>query len=230
MGQLTLVPTPISRKFQATESAKIRLNEAFENNELLLVEDLKPSRQRWRDWDLPREAIERFICFNEQTSSKLENEIVENIKNGQNAVLMSDGGLPVVCDPGLNLVFRLRENKIRVTSTQFDNSMMLALALSGFKSDQFIFSGFPAREKEERKLFWKNQSKLKTTSIIMDTAYRTDRIKEELIQTFNQNNIYCYFGFELNSDDEEHYWGDVNDLKMANLPKKKNFVLCISPK
>ena len=45
---------------------------------------------------------------------------------------MSDGGLPAFCDPGKELVAACHRNNVKVTSSPFQNSIVLALALSGF--------------------------------------------------------------------------------------------------
>ena len=227
-GTLTLVPTPISRKYSPSPSNIEILQKAYENSDILLVEDLKPSRQRWTSWGLSREAIEKFICYNEQSWEKTLPEVTQKILAGKNAVIFSDGGLPVIADPGRELVYQLRVKGGKINCGCFENSFLVALALSGFQNEQFSYLGFPPRDKEERKDFWKNALQRKETLVIMDTGYRLKRVQEELIEYLNDSQRTLYFGCNLNSDEQIEFWGTKEQLKKEMIPGKHNFVLCIS--
>lgn len=227
-GTLTLVPTPISRKYAPSPSNIEILQRAFDRNELILVEDLKPSRQRWTSWGLPREAIDSFICYNEQSWSEVLPSIVEEISSGRNAVIFSDGGMPVIADPGRELVFQLRDKGAKIDCGPFENSFLMALALSGFYNESFEYLGFPPREKEERVEFWSSVNKNKKTLIIMDTGYRLKRVQEELIEYLKDSNRKLYIGCNLNTDEQIEFWGTTSQLKKKGLPGKHNFVLCIN--
>src|SRR4051812_39004002 len=105
MGQLILVPTPIQEDHPLESVAKdLLLADALKESVLILVEEHKIGRQRWLKWGLPREAIEKFILFNEHTQEKIQSEIIKEIKGGKRAYLLSDCGLPAFCDPGQMLV------------------------------------------------------------------------------------------------------------------------------
>lgn len=227
-GKLTLVPTPISRNYQLSPTNFEILKRAADQNDLILVEDLKPSRQRWTSWGLEREAIDKFVCYNEQTWSQAIEQAYQEIVRGRQAVMFSDGGLPVIADPGRELVFRLRQKGVAVECGQFDNSFLMALALSGFHNDQFIYQGFPPREKSERRLFWQSVAKTKQTQIIMDTAYRLQRVQDELVEYLGTKENEIYLGCDLNSEHCQEFWGKVRDLSGQKIEGKINFVLCVN--
>jgi len=143
MGELILVPTPIQDDLPLETIARdLLLSEAMNEQVILLVEEHKIARQRWLRWGLPREAIEKFILYNEHTQEKLVSDIIKEIKAGKKAYLLSDCGLPAFCDPGQLLVQACHKQRIKVTATPFPNSISLALALSGFSHGTFVFSGF----------------------------------------------------------------------------------------
>src|SRR5688500_7229556 len=105
MRELILVPTPIQDDLPLEPVALERLkSDALKEEVLLLVEEHKIGRQRWLRWGLPREAIEKFILFNEHTQEKVQKEIIDSLKAGKRAYLLSDCGLPAFCDPGQALV------------------------------------------------------------------------------------------------------------------------------
>ena len=97
-SRLILIPTPLdeSLPLEATALELLKLR-CLDDDVLLLVEEHKVARQRWLKWGLPREAIERFALFNEHTQEALRPEIIQKLKSGKTAVLMSDGGMPAFC-------------------------------------------------------------------------------------------------------------------------------------
>ena len=120
MSELILVPTPISEDLPLEEVALHRLKEdAMKSDVVLLVEEHKVARQRWLKWGLPREAIDKFLLYNEHTSAKMKTEVVKDLMEGKRVYLLSDCGLPAFCDPGQNLVDLCHKKKIKVTSTPF---------------------------------------------------------------------------------------------------------------
>lgn len=230
-GLLTLIPTPLQEDLPLEPQALELLQKiSQEPDSLILVEELKVGRQRWLKWGLPRECIERFIAFNEHTHIEEEKNILPLLKKGAQAVLMSDGGLPAFCDPGQQLVNLCHQNKIRVTSTSFPNSIALSLALSGFSHRQFFFTGFlPQKDPERKKALegiWKNAH----TQILMDTPYRRARLLDELLSTCPsaQTQRKWLLALELNGSQEKLLRGDLKTLiEQSKSLEKQEFVLVL---
>jgi len=231
-GKLTLIPTPIDNQSKLNIEAFDLLLAAAKDSEnnIFLVEDPKPARRRWIYFGLPRETIESFVYFNEQTSKDLISEVIQGVKKGKNAYLMSDAGLPAFCDPGVNLINRCHEEKIQVTSTPFFNSVALALALSGFSHHQFVFHGFVARKSGEREKFLGKALKNRQTGILMDTPYRLKNLLETILTCENQvseKREYC-LALDLGKSSEKVLRGTVKNI-MKNVPfeTKPEFILII---
>ena len=224
-AKLTLIPTPISDELDLCPTAKSLLLGAVEKNELILVEEHKIARRRWLQYGLPREAIENFVLYNEHTVKECAPEILKELKNGRNAYLMSDCGMPAFCDPGRDLVELCHRAKIKVTSAPFANSIALAVALSGFDHSRFIFEGFiPARSTERSKELKRILSQ-NITSIIMDTPYRLSKIIDEIIQV-NPNKEIC-IALDLNSSEEEILRNNALHFKNKFNGAKREFVIVI---
>lgn len=230
-GLLTLIPTPLQEDLPLEPQALELLHKVASDPEsLILVEELKVGRQRWLRWGLPRETIERFIPFNEHTHSEQEKIVLPLLKKGAQAILMSDGGLPAFCDPGQQLVNLCHENKIRVTSTSFPNSIALSLALSGFSHHQFFFAGFlPQKDPERKKALegiWKNPH----TQILMDTPYRRARLLDELAASCpsSQTQRKWLLALELNGSQEKLLRGDLRSLiDESKALEKQEFILVL---
>lgn len=223
-GKLILIPTPIDEEHQLESSALSLLN-AIDENCGIIVEEAKIARRRWIRWGLDRKHIDDFILYNEHTRNDLIPDLIKRLKSGNTLYMMSDCGLPAFCDPGRLLVNACHENSIKVTSTMFANSIALAISLSGYKHERFIFEGFIPARGSERKDSLKSILKRKEMSIIMDTPYRLNSLVDEM-KSINPNRE-VFIGLNLNCTDEKLI---RKTLKNLNLEKQKNeFVLITRP-
>ncbi len=227
-GKLTLIPTPIDDESPLCAVAKEVLLKAFENNEILLVEELKANRRRWIHHGLPREAIEKFVLYNEHTRDELKHDLIAKLKEGKNIYLLSDCGLPAFCDPGQELVDLCHQNKIKVSATPFQNSIALAVALSGFPHQRFVFEGFITNKKEIRQKEIKRISNSKEVSIIMDTPYRLKKLLEEFKDFIGNREVFV--GIDLNHKTEELHRGNILKILSSIKEFKREFILILGPK
>jgi 16S rRNA (cytidine1402-2'-O)-methyltransferase len=228
-GELILVPTPLQDDLPLESVALKRLSEdALKDDVLIVVEEHKVARGRWISWGLDRKAIEKFILFNEHSVANEQNQLLLELKKGKRVYLLSDCGLPAFCDPGQELVELCHRQKIKVTSTPFPQSTILALALSGFPHKEFIFKGFPPLKSPQREEWIKNVLKNKETQIIMDTPYRL----QGLLSDFAQNDavgqssrtwcLVCHLG----GADEAIFYGPLSYLiESTKELKKPEFIL-----
>jgi 16S rRNA (cytidine1402-2'-O)-methyltransferase len=230
-GTLTLIPTPLSEVGELEPVAFRLLLDAATNhaeNSIFVIEDLKPGRRRWLSFKLPRETIEQFVLYNEHTSLEAAKDLLAKLEQGKNVFLMSDGGLPAFYDPGVELVNLCHQNKIKVTSTPFCNSVSLALALSGFSHRKFWFEGFLPIEAADRQSAIKNILNLKVTSILMDTPYRLKRVLEEFQSAWGSSKKKIFIAMDLNSETEELRRGTPKELLAVITDVKREFVLIVS--
>lgn len=233
-GTLTLIPTPLSETGELESQAFLLLNEAASvnqrENSIFVIEDLKPGRRRWLQFKLPRECVDNFVLYNEHTSNIVAKELLSKLQEGKNVFLMSDGGLPAFYDPGVELVRMCHQNHIRVTSTPFFNSVILALALSGFNHKKFWFEGFLPLDNIERATIIKKLLKEKYVCILMDTPYRLKRLLEELAESweYTSHSKKIFVAMDLNCDTEELRLGTPKELLGAIKNLKREFVLLIS--
>ena len=227
-GQLILVPTPLQEDLPLEPRALELLNQdALNEDVLLLVEEHKVARQRWLRWGLPREAIEKFILVNEHSQQKINEDLIKQLRTGKKAYLISDCGLPAFCDPGQELVNHCHKNKIKVSSTPFPNSIALAVALSGFAHDRFVFSGFIPVKEPARTEWMKKELQSKDMLVWMETPYRLTKILDELKNCEREIFLAC----DLGSENEQLFRGSSSSVKRdLGENSKREFVLLIGPK
>ena len=229
MSELILVPTPIQDDLPLeTVAHALLLADALKSDVLVLVEEHKIGRQRWLKWGLPREAIEKFILFNEHTQEKIQAEIIKEIKSGKKAYLLSDCGLPAFCDPGQLLVDACHKQRIKVTATPYPNSISLAVALSGFSHSSFVFSGFTPVKEPERSEWMKKELKRPETLIWMETPYRLKKLLEDLVKIDSSREIFL--GCDLGGKEELLIRGNAQAIiKAIGEQMKREFVMVIAP-
>lgn len=232
-GILTLIPTPLSEDSELEPVAHKLLTKAAlheRDQSVFVIEDLKPGRRRWLSFGLPRDVVEDFVLYNEHTATTVALELLSALQSGKNVFLMSDGGLPAFYDPGIELVGLCHKNNIKVTSTPFCNSVVLALALSGFSHKKFWFEGFLPMDAEERVSVIKKLLTQKHTSILMDTPYRLKRVLEEFNSMWSNNSSgkKIFLAMDLNSDTESLMLGTPKELLNAIVSFKREFVMVLS--
>ncbi len=233
VGCLTLIPTPLDLALPLESVAKNQLSEALKtNNEntIIVVEEHKEARIRWLSWGLPREKIDSFVLYNEHSESSVIKELITLLKAGKNLFLFSDGGLPGFFDPGQKLINECHKNGLKVTATPFNNSLMLALVLSGFEINQFYCAGFLPAKKEEREVLLAQLLKRDEVIAIMDTPYRLKNLLESLKTVQIKRDIFL--ALNLNQPSEELHRGSIQSLlsKRSLLESKNEFVLVVNKK
>ena len=227
-GQLTLIPTPIDEINPLEGVAKeLLLNACEDEASIFVIEDLKPGRRRWLRWGLPRDRVESFELLNEHTAKVQTQKLLSFLKEGKNLFLMSDGGLPAFCDPGRELVAACHAHNIVVTSSPFQNSIVLALALSGFDHSKFVFEGFIPVKTDERIEALKKIVQEKSAIILMDTPYRMKNLLENLSNIASGRRIFL--AMDLNSPEEQLLLGNPAKLLGKIEHYKREFILILAP-
>lgn len=226
---LTLIPTPIDDESDLEAVAKrLLLENAMLDQSIIAVEELKEGRRRWLRFGLPREAIDKFVTYNEHTYQDESNKLLKELQRGKNVYMMSDCGLPAFCDPGRRLVELCHQHGIRVTSTPFANSIALAIALSGFSHDRFIFEGFVPARSDQRPAALQRMMQQKDTLVLMDTPYRMKKLIDELAMIDGKRE--AFIGQELNKSSERLIRDSLYNLSKTIQKDKKEFILVIGPK
>ena len=228
-GILTLVPTPLSENGKLEQSAFEILAKACANLEknTFLIETPKAGRRRWVHFGLPRDVVNELFPYNEHNQEELIEELLEELKSGKNIYLMSDGGLPAFCDPGQKLVAACHHAGVKVTITPFANSVILAVALSGFWAKRFVFEGFLPVKTEQRQKELDRILVERNMSIIMDTPYRMNALLTDISLSSISRDL-C-LALDLNLKTEEIHFGTANQLVTKLGKQKREFILLTKP-
>ena len=117
--------TPIG----SIEDLGARAREVLEGVDLILAEDTRRARVLLSHAGVP--AGRRLRSLHQHNESKRVPAILESLKEGRSAALISDAGTPVLSDPGYLLVRAARLERIAVCSVPGPSAFTAALAAAG---------------------------------------------------------------------------------------------------
>lgn len=171
-----------------------------------IVENLRSARRFLKQLN-PELAIDQleFAELNEHTRDDALIELLQPLLNGQDAILVSEAGLPCVADPGCNIVFMAHQLSIRVVPLTGPSSLMLGLMASGFNGQNFSFHGYLPIDKRQREqklrelegYAWRNDQ----TQIFIETPYRNRQMIESILSACRADSRFCVAANLLSSDE-----------------------------
>lgn len=134
---LTLVATPIGNLEDLSPRAERALREA----QCIYAEDTRHTGRL-----LARLGIESSLrSCHDHNEEQRAREILGHLDAGESVALVSDAGTPGLADPGHRVVRAALAAGHRVSMVPGPSSVLMALVLSGFATDRFVYDGWLPR-------------------------------------------------------------------------------------
>ena len=124
--------------------------------------------------------------YSQVETTKLE-YVLNEIRSGNSAALVTDAGTPCISDPGNILVSKCIENNIDVLSVPGSSALIHSLVLSGFSTKRFYFQGFSSEK--GRKTLLQELSAIRMTIIIYESPYRIGRTLRDIYEEFGNKEV-----------------------------------------
>ncbi len=201
-GVLYLVGTPIGN---LSDISKRAIN-ILKNVNLVACEDTRQTRKLLSSLEISN----KLISFNQHNSSRKIPVIVDYLKSGFSIALVSDAGLPGICDPGENIVKELKSLDLDSICIPGPCAALTALTTSGFECSKFIFEGFLPKKTSEREKIISEISKNEKTTILYESPHRLQKLLNEL-KKFCGGERSIFITRELTKKFEEHFMTDINN-------------------
>ena len=125
----------------------------------------------------------RMISYHDHNEISRTPQVMEMLKQGKSACLVSDAGTPLVSDPGYRIVRAARQEGIRVIPLPGPSAMIAALSVSGLPTDRFCFAGFVPRKKGARARLWQEIRDHGATTVVYVPARSLLRALSELAES-----------------------------------------------
>jgi len=199
---LYVVGTPIGN----LNDLSFRALNILKNVSMIACEDTRQTTKILNKFEFKN----NLISFNKHNSYKKIPTIINNLNSGKSIALVSDAGLPSICDPGEDLVKNAKNNGINIVCIPGPCAALTALVSSGLPSSKFIFEGFLTKKKSERKKHLLDISKSDKTTIIFESPHRLKNLLKEL-KEFCGGEREIQVSRELTKRYEEHVGETINE-------------------
>ena len=208
---LYIVGTPIGN----LNDLSFRALNILKNVSLIACEDTRQTKKLMSKF----EFTNNLISFNQHNSSGKIPRIINDLNLGKSIALVSDAGMPSICDPGENLIKQLNNKGISIVCIPGPCAALTAIVSSGFPSSRFVFEGFLPRKKSEREKIILEISKNLKTSIVYESPNRLVQLLSQLKEHCGGQREIKVFR-ELTKKFEEHV-GDTLDEVLEFFENKK---------
>lgn len=202
MGILYVVPTPVGNM----EDMTLRAIKVLKEADFVLAEDTRTSGILMKHFDI-RNRLMSHHKFNEHGTSA---GIVERLRAGATAALISDAGTPGISDPGFLLIREAVNAGIEVQCLPGATAMIPALVSSGLPCDRFCFEGF-LPQKKGRKSRIKALAGEERTMVFYESPYRLLKLLEQLAEEFGNERRVCVCR-EISKIHEESVRGTISEV------------------
>lgn len=220
---LYLIPCPISDD-TAVADVTPASNQAIINSlDYFIVENTRSARRFLSKSGYAR-AIDdaTFVELNEHTTSPTEiAKMIEPLKAGRSAGVISEAGVPAVADPGQAVVELCHKHNIRVVPLVGPSSILMAVMAAGLSGQSFAFNGYlPIKEPERSKTIKRLESRARAehqSQLFIEAPYRNVKLLEQMLKTLNPETRLC-IACDITSQSEYIRTQSVAQWQKSSLP------------
>jgi 16S rRNA (cytidine1402-2'-O)-methyltransferase len=185
-GALHLIPVTLGAD-NAREVLPQTTLEAVCRLDYFIVENEKSARRFLQSAGHPQPiqllTLERF---DKKGDSAQADRLLQPLRRGRSAGVLSEAGCPGVADPGSLLVASAHRQHLRVIPHVGPASFVLALMASGFNGQSFAFHGYlPVPKDACRQAIGRLERESRSndvTQIFIETPYRNDALLASLLE------------------------------------------------
>lgn len=225
MSKFYVVATPIGNMGDIT----LRAIETLKNVDLILCEDTRVTKKLLDKYNISKPTM----SYHAQSKLSKTDKIFELLKKGENLALVSDAGTPGISDPGVILIFKIKEkfssDGVQVIPIPGASAVIAALSASGLPTHEFTFLGFLPHKKGRETLF-KEIAEAKRTIIFYESPHRILKTLESLVK-FCPNKKIC-IARELTKIYEEFKTGTPVEVleyfKKNSIKQKGEFTVIVA--
>ena len=180
-GSLKIVGTPIGN----LKDSSFRAIETLKEVDFILAEDTRVTLKLLNKYNIKK----HLVSYHEHNKNFKTSSLIERLKKGEKAAIVSDAGMPLVCDPGSELVKKCYEEKIKVEIVPGPCALISALALSGMVCSRFTFYGFLPVNKGNRNKALEFLKTLPHMVVFYEAPHKLIKTLKDLLSFFGDREI-----------------------------------------
>ena len=181
VGRLTLVGTPIGNLSDFSPRAL----EALRECDFIAAEDTRVTLKLLNHFGITKPLVSYF----EHNKRERGEVICARLLAGENAVLVTDAGMPAISDPGEQLVDQCHERGISVGVVPGPTAMATALAVAGLPTGRFAFEGFLSMNKRSRRAHLDSLRGEPRTMVFYEAPHKLLSTLEDLLSTLGDRRV-----------------------------------------
>ncbi len=219
---LSIVPTPIGNLADIT----LRALEVLKRADMILCEDTRRTQTLLSHYEIRKPLLS---CHEHSTPQRLE-EILLLLREGKHLALVSDGGMPLVSDPGFQIVNAVLREQLPLEVLPGPSAVTTALVLSGLPTDSFCFFGFLSNKGQKRKHELEVLADREETLIFFESPFRVVKTLQDMLEVLGDREAAVTR--ELTKKFEEALRGNLSALikELIKKPRKGEMVVLVSGK
>ena len=181
MSELFVVGTPIGNLKDIT----YRAVETLQSVDFICAEDMRVTVKLLNHLSIKKP----LVSYHEHNEDTVGDMICDRIAAGENAVIVTDAGMPCISDPGEKLVRRCYERGIKVTVVPGPAACISALAISGLDTSHFCFEGFLPVSNKERLPRLARAAKEERTLIFYEAPHKLIQTLKDMLGYFGDRRV-----------------------------------------
>lgn len=219
---LSIVPTPIGNLSDIT----IRALEALKQADVILCEDTRRTLKLLGHYEIAKP----LLSYHEHSSEKRAEEVLKLLKEKKRVALVSDGGMPLISDPGFEMVQAVLGAKLPLEVLPGPSAVTTALVASGLPVDSFGFFGFLSHKGQKRKRELKELAGHEETLIFFESPFRIVKTLQDLLEILGDREAAV--ARELTKKFEEVLRGNLSEIirEMTCKERKGEMVVLVAGK
>ena len=202
-GRLQVVATPIGNMGDLSARAR----QTLESADVIAAEDTRHTLALLQAIGVSRQ----LISLHAHNESQRVPELLARLEAGEDVVLVSDAGTPLLSDPGFELVSRAAAAGFEVQSVPGPSAITAALAVAGLPTSRFCFEGFLAAREGERRAELARLAHEPRTLVFFEAPHRIAETLADLAAEFGRDR-QAAVARELTKAHETIYRGTLDQL------------------
>lgn len=219
-GTLYLCATPIGNLEDITYRTVRCLREA----DMIAAEDTRHTKLLLSAYEIDTP----LTSYHEHNKAEKGPLLIQKLQEGAMLALVSDAGMPAICDPGSDLVRLAIDAGIPVVPLPGPNAGLTGLIASGMDTTRFTFIGFLPKTQKHRRPVLESIKAYEGTLIFYEAPHRIEKVLQEMMDVLGDRKaVLCR---ELTKKYEQYMRGTLSQLKeeLAIQGTRGEFVILVA--
>ncbi len=212
--RLKIVGLPIGN----IEDISLRALRILKETKFIVCEDSRMFNNLWmklKQTNLVENFSGRIKFINDFNEYKSLPRLLEEMNMLEEAVLVSDAGMPLISDPGYKMVSEGIKRGWEVSVVPGPTAESSALAVSGLPTDKYLFLGFLPKTGGKRMTMLTKTKEMhdlqKFSVVIYESANRLEKLLPDILAIFGEQAKVC-LAVDLTKVSEKIIRGDILEV------------------